>query len=144
MDRSLNVILRGLPFPRTTTGRASLLPPLPWHYSGDLLTVEYRTDPSSIAALMPEGVSRGRRGTARSRARSVQGGLRRRALSLRGSSLQSVPLHLGRQGLRSREGLPPGGPEETRLHSPNETRPPRPSRSPSRSWWHLRHDPGRE
>ncbi|MGC2486537.1 MAG: acetoacetate decarboxylase family protein [Acidimicrobiales bacterium] len=49
--------LRGLPFPRTATGQASLLPPLPWHYSGDLLTVEYRTDPSAIAALLPEGVS---------------------------------------------------------------------------------------
>ena len=49
--------MRGLPFPRTTTGRASLLPPPPWHYSGDLLTVEYRTDPSAIAALLPEDVS---------------------------------------------------------------------------------------
>jgi hypothetical protein len=41
------VTLRGVPFPRTPTGQASLLPPLPWHYSGDLLTVEYRTDPSA-------------------------------------------------------------------------------------------------
>src|ERR1700691_5773555 len=49
--------LRGLPFPRTTSGQASMLPPLPWHYSGDLLTVEYRTDPSAIAALLPDGVS---------------------------------------------------------------------------------------
>lgn len=48
--------LRGLPFPRTATGRASLLPPPPWHYSGDLLTVEYRTDPAAIARLLPEGV----------------------------------------------------------------------------------------
>ena len=49
--------LHGLPFPRTASGRASLLPPAPWHYSGDLLTVEYRTDPAAIAALLPEGVS---------------------------------------------------------------------------------------
>ena len=28
--------LRGVPFPRTATGQASILPPLPWHYSGDL------------------------------------------------------------------------------------------------------------
>ena len=49
--------LHGLPFPRTTSGRASLLPPPPWHYSGDLLTVEYRTDPSVIAALLPAGVT---------------------------------------------------------------------------------------
>jgi acetoacetate decarboxylase len=51
------VSLHGLPFPRTASGRASLLPPAPWHYSGDLLTVEYRTDPAAIAALLPEGVS---------------------------------------------------------------------------------------
>jgi len=51
------VTLRGVPFPRTPSGRASMLPPLPWHYSGDQLTVEYRTDPLAIAALLPEGVS---------------------------------------------------------------------------------------
>lgn len=49
--------LRGVPFPRTESGRASLLPPVPWHYSGDLLTVEYRTDPSAVARLLPEGVT---------------------------------------------------------------------------------------
>ena len=49
--------MRGLPFPRTASGRASLLPPVPWHYSGDLLTVEYRTDPSAIANLLPDGVT---------------------------------------------------------------------------------------
>ena len=49
--------MRGLPFPRTVSGRASLLPPVPWHYSGDLLTVEYRTDPSAIANLLPDGVT---------------------------------------------------------------------------------------
>ncbi len=49
--------LQGLPFPRTASGRASLLPPAPWHYSGDQLTVEYRTDPSAVAALLPDGVT---------------------------------------------------------------------------------------
>jgi hypothetical protein len=34
-DRTLS----GFFYPRTATGRASLLPPPPWHYSGDLLTV---------------------------------------------------------------------------------------------------------
>ena len=43
----------GFFYPRTATGRASLLPPPPWHYSGDLLTVEYRTDPSRVAELLP-------------------------------------------------------------------------------------------
>ncbi len=46
--------MEGLTFPRTPTGRASILPPLPWHYSGDLLTVEYRTDPSAVRRLLPD------------------------------------------------------------------------------------------
>jgi hypothetical protein len=57
LDEAEPVTLRGVPFPRTPSGRASLLPPLPWHYSGDLLTVEYRTDPAAIAALLPDGVT---------------------------------------------------------------------------------------
>jgi acetoacetate decarboxylase len=40
-------------FPRTREGRASIVPPPPWHYSGDLLTVEYRTDPARVAELLP-------------------------------------------------------------------------------------------
>jgi acetoacetate decarboxylase len=46
--------LLGFWYPRTATGRSSLLPPPPWHYSGDLLTVEYRTDPSRVAELLPD------------------------------------------------------------------------------------------
>jgi hypothetical protein len=46
----------GLPFPRTATGAASILPPTPWHYSGDLLTVEYRTDPANVRAVLPPDV----------------------------------------------------------------------------------------
>ncbi len=49
--------LTGLPFPRTQLGQAAILPPPPWHYSGDLLTVEYRTDPSAIRALLPAELS---------------------------------------------------------------------------------------
>src|SRR5262249_1276629 len=29
----------------------------PWYYSGDLLTVEYRTDPAKVAALLPAPLS---------------------------------------------------------------------------------------
>ena len=47
--------LKGFLFPRTSTGRSSLLPTPPWHYSGDLLTVEYRADPSAVARLLPHG-----------------------------------------------------------------------------------------
>ncbi|ANW17612.1 acetoacetate decarboxylase family protein [Streptomyces clavuligerus] len=44
---------RGWFHPRTATGRASLIPAPPWHYSGDLLTVEYRTDPERVRELLP-------------------------------------------------------------------------------------------
>jgi acetoacetate decarboxylase len=46
--------VKGFFYPRTATGSASLIPPPPWHYSGDLLTVEYRTDPARVAELLPE------------------------------------------------------------------------------------------
>ena len=44
-------------FPRTPTGRSSLIPPPPWHYSGEVLTVEFRADPERVAELLPEGAS---------------------------------------------------------------------------------------
>jgi acetoacetate decarboxylase len=49
--------MEGLSYPRTATGRSSILPPLPWHYSGDLLTVEYRTDPDAVRRLLPDELS---------------------------------------------------------------------------------------
>lgn len=49
--------LQGLFYPRTPTGKASIVPPVPWHYSGELITLEYRTDPAMVAALLPEGFS---------------------------------------------------------------------------------------
>ena len=42
-------------FPQTPSGRASLIPPPPWHYSGEMITVEYRVDPDVVARLLPEG-----------------------------------------------------------------------------------------
>lgn len=45
----------GFLFPRTPSGRSSLIPPPPWHYSGELITIEYRTDPERVAELLPEG-----------------------------------------------------------------------------------------
>lgn len=46
--------LKGFTFPRTGAGTASLVPQPPWHYSGDMLTVEYRTDPATVAELLPD------------------------------------------------------------------------------------------
>lgn len=49
-------MVKGFFFPRTATGQASIVPAPPWHYSGDLLTLEYRTDPAAIAELLPPGI----------------------------------------------------------------------------------------
>ena len=49
--------LKGFFYPRTASGRSSLIPPPPWYYSGDLLTVEYRTDPARIVDLFPAPLS---------------------------------------------------------------------------------------
>jgi acetoacetate decarboxylase len=43
--------------PRSPEGRASIVPAPPWHYSGEVLTIEYRTDPSNVEALLPPGVT---------------------------------------------------------------------------------------
>lgn len=48
--------LRGFMYPRTPTGAAGILPDPPWHYSGDMLTVEFRTDPGRVAELLPDGI----------------------------------------------------------------------------------------
>jgi acetoacetate decarboxylase len=50
------VTLQGYTTPRTTTGRASLVPPPPWHYVGDFLVVDYWADPDAVAALLPPGL----------------------------------------------------------------------------------------
>ncbi len=49
--------LHGLMYPRTPEGRAGILPSPPWHYSGEMLTVEFRTDPANVAELLPPGLS---------------------------------------------------------------------------------------
>jgi acetoacetate decarboxylase len=49
--------VQGFLYPRTECGKASLIPSPPWFYSGDLLTVEYRTDPARVAELLPAPLS---------------------------------------------------------------------------------------
>jgi acetoacetate decarboxylase len=48
--------LQGFLPPRSPEGRASIVPSPPWHYSGDVMTIEYRTDPARVAGLLPDGV----------------------------------------------------------------------------------------
>lgn len=45
--------MAGLFYPRTPTGKASIVPPVPWHYSGELITLEYRTDVAAVRDLLP-------------------------------------------------------------------------------------------
>ncbi len=49
--------MAGFLFPRTPSGHSSLIPSPPWHYSGEMITVEYRADPSRVAELLPAGAS---------------------------------------------------------------------------------------
>ena len=48
--------LQGFAPPYTASGRSALIPDPPWFYSGDLLTVEYRTDPANLRAILPDDV----------------------------------------------------------------------------------------
>lgn len=45
--------LKGFLAPKTPTGKSALIPEMPWHYSGTLLTVEYLTDPANVRAILP-------------------------------------------------------------------------------------------
>lgn len=44
---------RGYTAPLSSDGRASMVPPPPWHYSADFTLFEYRTHPDNVIALLP-------------------------------------------------------------------------------------------
>ena len=50
--------LQGYTIPRTTTGKASLVPPPPWHYVGDFLVVDYWADPDACTRCSRPGWTR--------------------------------------------------------------------------------------
>ena len=50
-------MLRGFTLPKSPFGQAALTPPPPWHYSGDVVGVEFWTDPRAAAATLPRGLS---------------------------------------------------------------------------------------
>ncbi len=47
--------LVGWTLPLTPTGRSQLVPPPPWHYSGEIIGVDFETDPDRVGAYLPEG-----------------------------------------------------------------------------------------
>jgi acetoacetate decarboxylase len=49
--------LHGFMVPRSPRGDASIVPAPPWHYSGDVLTIEYRSEPGRVAAWLPQEVA---------------------------------------------------------------------------------------
>jgi acetoacetate decarboxylase len=50
-------MLKGFTPPRSPFGQASITPPPPWHYSGDVVGVEFWADPDATAATLPRGLS---------------------------------------------------------------------------------------
>ena len=52
---------RGFTLPRTPEGRSSLVAPPPWHFSGDLLCIEFRTAPEVASAFLPAALAKGER-----------------------------------------------------------------------------------
>jgi len=48
--------LRGWTLPQTATGRSSIVAPPPWHYSGEIIAVDFAAPVDAVAALLPEGM----------------------------------------------------------------------------------------
>ena len=45
--------LQGWSLPLSPQGRASLVPPPPWHFSGDVIGIDFRGDPAAMAEVVP-------------------------------------------------------------------------------------------
>lgn len=56
MTTTTNQRLAGYTAPLSPRGTANLVPPPPWHFSGDVLLVEYTVDPDVLAAFLPAGL----------------------------------------------------------------------------------------
>ncbi len=48
--------LHGWSLPLSPGGTASLVPPPPWHFSGEALGIDFRADPDAVAAVLPDGL----------------------------------------------------------------------------------------
>lgn len=51
------VHLAGYTLPLSPSGRSALVPPPPWHFSGDVLAVEYLADPATVRSFLPPGIT---------------------------------------------------------------------------------------
>jgi acetoacetate decarboxylase len=49
--------LQGWTLPQTKSGRSSIVAPPPWHYSGEIIAVDFTADVAAIVALLPEGMT---------------------------------------------------------------------------------------
>jgi acetoacetate decarboxylase len=48
--------LQGWSLPLSPGGRAALVPPPPWHFSGDAIGIDFQADPGAVAAVLPAGL----------------------------------------------------------------------------------------
>ncbi len=51
-------MLNGFTPPYSPSGRSSLVPPPPWHYAGQILSLAFPIDRDAAASLLPEGFGR--------------------------------------------------------------------------------------
>jgi acetoacetate decarboxylase len=47
--------LSGWTLPQTPSGRSATVPAPPWHYSGEVIAVDFTADPARVAELLPPG-----------------------------------------------------------------------------------------
>ncbi|MEV7926012.1 enduracididine biosynthesis enzyme MppR [Kitasatospora sp. NPDC088779] len=52
--------LRGYSLPLSPSGGSSMLTPPPWHFTGEVVMVDYRVEPEAVAAFLPPGLTPGR------------------------------------------------------------------------------------
>lgn len=50
-------MVKGLFYPFTPSGKDSMMPELPWHYTGNCMVVEFEADSEKLVSLLPEGLS---------------------------------------------------------------------------------------
>ncbi|MBS35425.1 MAG: acetoacetate decarboxylase [Thiotrichales bacterium] len=49
--------LTGWTLPQTPSGKSSLLPPPPWHYSGEIISADFKAEPTVVESLLPPGMT---------------------------------------------------------------------------------------